>query len=939
MPEYIKTKSNYVYRTEHQKTPGGTIYERNYMTVSLPDGYSKDMTPIYADSNFVFVTRSGINMRKRRRTGNWINNGCGNSYWTSVCLGDSITRETKIVFNPDYSSLKDFAYYGSAINLIQATVNGVIMKFPAELYFSDEQYQLNGTGATYYKVYNDFNIDVHSKKVNGNEVENPLRYMCLSSQKYCVMNANDEITHSALTWSVTNANSSCNDLANGTFIATASTDIGNILVYYVDGEIMLLTSNASHAGCKIRPNKDEIEHYYDNVDDFTKVLLNRNTNPLYKAVFMTPVFTDKGYIQSYQTYVWPTKGGWNPDISSQAYELYINSLIRLATYHDEYDSDNLWRMMTHEAIKNLDWTFTKQVGDEVDTIEDIDTSRIEPILKIYGRQYDDIKRYIDTIRFLNNITYDTKNNFPDYFLTDSLSISGWDVKSVAPTTDETVVADSLYSGVSTEYDSTEANIEFMRRLKLNTRYLLSTKGTRTGVESMLGLLGYEKDKDYTIKEYDYVFSGEYPTIEQIGEYNTLKSNYNYEDNPDLELFGLPLKQITVMDGTAVTLNYAIPWFENGREYDEDLYFQMYGGWRCINTETIDLPELTDATAITSDNGYTIYGQTQNSIRFAETLQEMLELGKAVVKTGDICYVANINNITDMYNQHPEEVQPEENFSHYFYLMDDNYFATLGFIEEREEQQEGGDGEQGSDDNIGGGENSGGNNANVGGGGGGGTSNNVIDNTDSGSEINGYWGWKSIGIDELSGATSNVARKTLHLESVVDTNEGNNPHFEERKDYDDGEYYVRRMANPFLGAVNAGYFDDVDESVVTAATSTCRFNATKVEDDKKCWYFTDTTNGEFDIKVVTTDNNGNYVSGGEMSALSVDVDGIYNPEGGATNDEAAANSVVNVKNMELTFKNIDTDNAEAIDFITKKVLFYVEQMVPSTTILSVVLSNS
>ena len=935
MPEYIKTKSNYVYRSEHQKTPNGVIYERNYMTVSLPDGYSKDMTPVYGDSNFVFVTRSGVNVRKKRRLGTWINNGCGNEFWTPICLGENISRETKIVFNPDYSSLKDFAYYGSAINLIRATINGVIMYFPAELYFSDEEYKVGSS--TYYRVYNDFNIDVNTKRITNEEVENELRYMCLSSDRYCVIDGNGNVTVETLSWSVENGDSSCSELSNGTFIATATTDVARILVYYKDGEKILLTTQNKN-GYKIRPKESEIEKYYDNIDDFTRVLLNRDSYPIYKAVFMTPRLTEGGYVQSYQTYIWPTRGGYNPDITSQSYGLYVNALIKLATYHDEYDCDNLWRMMTHEAIKNLDWTFTKQVGTDVDTIEEIDTSRIEPILKIYGRQYDDIKRYIDTIRTLNNITYDKKNNFPDYFLTDSLSISGWDVKSVNPTIDETVVAPSLYSGITTDFDSTEANIEFARRLKLNTRYLHSVKGTRKGIEAMLGLLGYNKDEDYTITEHDCVFSGEYPTMEEVQSYNILKSNYPLDDYVGPELYGLPLREVLITDESGETeLDYVIPWYDEEKPYDDELYFQMYGGWRLINEETIDVKELTDATAITSDAEYSLYGQTQNSIHFCETLDEMLELGKAVIRTGDICYVENINNISDLYMQKEDEPQDESDFSNYFIIMDADYCSTLGFYQDLDDDEEGGDGDGGEDGGDDEDDGDGDENTN--------NISGMFSETrhllgargDARNAEDGVWGWKNVGIAELSSATTANARKVLHLESIIDTNEGNNPHFEEGHSYDNGDFYIERMANPFKGAIDAGYMDELDEETITAATATCKFTPTTVIDNTKCWYFTDSKLSP-QIIIVKTNDRGDYVTAGTMTPLSVDIDGIYNPEGGQTNDEAAANSVVNIKNMELKFKNIDTSNPDVVNFIIKKVLFYVEQMIPSTTILSVILSD-
>ena len=55
-----------------------------------------------------------------------------------------ITNETKIRLKPNYTSIKDFACYGSAVKLVQGTVNGVITDFPAEMYLSNEQITFYG---------------------------------------------------------------------------------------------------------------------------------------------------------------------------------------------------------------------------------------------------------------------------------------------------------------------------------------------------------------------------------------------------------------------------------------------------------------------------------------------------------------------------------------------------------------------------------------------------------------------------------------------------------------------------------------------------------------------------------------------------------------------------------------------------------------------------
>jgi hypothetical protein len=103
--------------------------------------------------------------------------------------------------------------------------------------------------------------------------------------------------------------------------------------------------------------------------------------------------------------------------------------------------------MTHEAIKNLDWTFVREQDGQNEDVQ-IDSGKIEKILQLYARQYDGLKRYIDNIKNTNKITYNEKNNIPDYFLTDTVDIDGWDVKPLIATAKTDYYSNVLYDNMS-----------------------------------------------------------------------------------------------------------------------------------------------------------------------------------------------------------------------------------------------------------------------------------------------------------------------------------------------------------------------------------------------------------------------------------------------------------------------------------------------------------
>ena len=184
---------------------------------------------------------------------------------------------------------------------------------------------------------------------------------------------------------------------------------------------------------RIRPRREIIDDYFDNLDLFEKVLLNRDSDPLYTANFELLSENDYGNYTYLREFTFPTTyGGYNLGSSTQAFEKYVSSLSEIGEYYDSKYTDNLWRSMTHESIKNFDWTYTRHYtpGEEEPYVEG--GTKIQKVIRVYGREFDEVKTYIDAIDDLNTVTYDNINNLPDYFFTDKLEEQGWDVKLVHP---------------------------------------------------------------------------------------------------------------------------------------------------------------------------------------------------------------------------------------------------------------------------------------------------------------------------------------------------------------------------------------------------------------------------------------------------------------------------------------------------------------------------
>jgi hypothetical protein len=199
-----------------------------------------------------------------------------------------------------------------------------------------------------------------------------------------------------------------------------------------NNEIIYLTDK-TNIDKHIRPLEKFVIEFYNECDNFEKILLNRKTTPKYKSIFSVIKDDEKGYYREMEEFVFPTSyGNYNIDASSYGFSDYTVRLAEIGAYYDEFFTDNLYRSMTHEAIKNFDWTYTREFyyGDDEEYRHG--GEKIQKALRIFAREFDEILAYINNIKNVNRVTYDERNNVPDYFLIDEVENKGWDVCLVYP---------------------------------------------------------------------------------------------------------------------------------------------------------------------------------------------------------------------------------------------------------------------------------------------------------------------------------------------------------------------------------------------------------------------------------------------------------------------------------------------------------------------------
>lgn len=814
MAQYTKHNSNYIKTVEHQHLKdGSTIFERDWVTIGSQLNFGPGKIPYYNNGNFIFTTSPTPFFQKRYK------NGVTVATWTYDDVKEASSTVNQIQFDEYTEDIRSFAYYGSCVELLRATIEKIIYEFPGNITLSEDKLEIPPTTEngdyTYIKGYivnNPFQIDLHTKDVHLQQYDNELRFLSYSWQKYEV-NGQPITSYVISDWK---GDLDCpqNDqyyIKKAPVVTVTINDNIELKGYRLDRDIIFCYEGQDLV---IQPKEEIIETYFNGLKGFEKQLLTRKTKPLYTNKFITPIEYNLGYLYYNRTYTWPSDG-YCIDITSTKYIDFINKLSSMAELYDELWTDNLWRRMTHEAIKNYDWTYTREFidGDEEDNVDG--GERMHKVLNIIGRVFDDIKLSIDTIKRQNKTTYNGDRNVPNALLSDKLELFGWDIYSTIPTyknennetvsaSEETItqeVFDDKYIKNNVEVNDkkiypdkwyptsnpnkitfADVDVEFMRRLLLSTRRIFETKGTRQSIDMIMGLFGYG-DTDYTItehyrtvkpREYDEVIDQK--TNETLGD-RIVRLN-NQEKQMELlydeDASGIPVASfIGGYDEQGNPKTYLIPYYDQTKMYDGNLYFQNKGGWFYKKDD--------ESTEI----DFSKWTETLSYLHVVSQVKDLLNVNPFGIRNGDIYYVVNLNDYID-YTETTDTL-----YSHFF----------------------------------------------------------VMENELMPEEIS---SWGNINLED----DDSYAKKAKYLDTIIPYNIGNNPHVG-YGDYDMGNEFFEYMKKPFKCALDKEYFASpyYEEADNIEFKVSDRIDAKyDIEDDKKIQIINNNDTYYLNDKVIFFKNN-------------------------------------------------------------------------------------
>ena len=510
--------------------------------------------------------------------------------------------------NYDVSQVLNFSMYGSLAKRFQVSVTQIINYFPAAL---DVQFQNLEfvTGATAYDIQYDSVQNETSFKVNVDRLNNPfdIDYSISAATnlniREILVSPYRNLYNTYLDYSIaiTNTGNTENpyDIYRVVYFVPSQNLSSGYIEFSVSGAPFGTTATTFNDDFEIRPNDFVVDRVFaETFDEVEKFLVNRLVRPEYTAIFQVPQQTEDGqFYTSYQQVTWPKDGRWNLDIRSFLFDNYLGQLEDIATNLDSFKTNLISRFLVSDSLKEFDTLGRK----------------VEKIFQIYGRSFDQVKQFIDTLAYMNSVNYDTGNDIPSQLLVNLAQTLGW-TSNFSPITNEDFLASVFgntstptYPGYARALTPTELNYAFYRNLILNSAYLFKSKGTRRSVEFMMRLIGAPESL-IEFNEHIYL-ADQRINLEQFNTQWAAISGGTYVQNSPSYLPGATYKikgqtftaftsTNTYQDVSIRLVDYPIDarGFPQAPVNTEDYFFQLGAGWY----ETTPQHRSPDEVVITGD---------------------------------------------------------------------------------------------------------------------------------------------------------------------------------------------------------------------------------------------------------------------------------------------------------------------------------------------------
>ena len=494
-----------------------------------------------------------------------------------------IEKTFKVYPNFDISEITSFSMYGSLQKRLSSSVIKIINYFPAAIEIKPNAPGTLFTAYTAFDVSYDKISDETTFSTRSRLFYNPFDIDC---SKNAARNVATRIGVSKYRDMTSNFRDYAVYFRNIdkefqiTDIIPMNNMTGGTLTLTVKGE-MFPNQTASTFNLVIKPNKQKTEEIFlDSFDEVEDFLLTRDTIPKYSPTFTYPDYSNTGsYTLFNKKVTWPLDTYWNLDITSNKFTEYLNKLQDIASKLDEYKTNLISRFLVTGSIKEFDTSDQK----------------IEKILQIYGRSFDEVKKFIDALANINSVNYIVKNDIPSQLLSNLAQTLGIN-SDISPITN-TNFLDSVFDpntkkvflGQSVPKTPTELNYEYFRNVILNSAYMFKSKGTRQSLEYIMRFIG-APDALLEFNEVVYLADTKVNYDEFYEKYCQISGGTTYIQNPTLDptntfsVLGVTYTgyttsgNIKLIDNTINDFGIDSDGFPSSPQPTETNFFQQGAGW-------------------------------------------------------------------------------------------------------------------------------------------------------------------------------------------------------------------------------------------------------------------------------------------------------------------------------------------------------------------------
>jgi hypothetical protein len=403
--------------------------------------------------------------------------------------------ETELLLNLDKTDLKTFVGFGSAYEYLRISVENILTNYPGSLYVNTNVTR-NGvttiSGYSYNMVTNTCEFIAFSNTIvnkyglvfdrnNSNLPDDEeLKNLNLSYRDYVV-------------WSPDNPSNNASAVIGFTGDTQSQP---YVRVKAIGNPFPRVTGGTAAISFHIKPNNVMFEEYRALLTKFERYIVSKRKGiDGFVFTMKDPTMLDDGSIEYTNTeLLWRTGDGYTPDSDTPAYRRFLESLLILGEKYDQIKTDLIARFLTPASLKTYDLT---------------EEGKITKLLRLYGWEFDKLKEFIDSLVYINRVSYDKKNNIPDQLVSNLARTFGWNYFSLV---NETELVNSLLSIDENERNldedllPAEIDIELWRRILINTNYFWKSKGTREAIKSMFLLIGIP-EPFINITEYVYTVDG------------------------------------------------------------------------------------------------------------------------------------------------------------------------------------------------------------------------------------------------------------------------------------------------------------------------------------------------------------------------------------------------------------------------------------------------